>query len=363
MTKSGHLYETRLPNGINGDPLVYCLSQRTGDALLFDLGDLSHLSNKELLKVRQVAITHTHLDHFIGFDRLLRVNVPHFRSLEFCGPPGLAENVYGKMRGYCWNLLEPRQITLIVHEIDPFGVTRSFELTNDQPSSALNFQPRAIVRPATANKPSAPPIPEKPAALTLALPDGSHVDAIVLDHGTPVCAYMVSSPTRFLVKSDALAEIGLPAGPWIRELQLAMAENDLSRLFTVAGKSWRAEDLGSLILERGASKNLAYLTDFIFSRENLDRLCGAFLGVQRIVCETNYRDVDRERARQKKHLTTRQAALIAAVLGARELETFHISNLYVTELDRVVAEAQEFFSQFKALSKRELKDAVNLELR
>jgi len=124
VTRNSHIFETKIPNGPLGDPVVYCLSQKTGEALLLDLGDLSNLSNKEILKVRHVAVSHTHLDHFIGFDRLLRVNVPHFKPFELCGPPGLIKNVQGKMNAYCWNLLEPGQIRIRVRKSPAMAQSR-----------------------------------------------------------------------------------------------------------------------------------------------------------------------------------------------------------------------------------------------
>ena len=65
-----------LPKLINdplGDPgmMVEFLYERR--ALQFDLGDLSGIPNSELLKISHVFVSHTHIDHFIGFDRLLRV--------------------------------------------------------------------------------------------------------------------------------------------------------------------------------------------------------------------------------------------------------------------------------------------------
>jgi len=65
-----------LPKLINdplGDPgmMVEFLCEHR--ALQFDLGDLSLISTSDLLKISHIFISHTHIDHFIGFDRLLRV--------------------------------------------------------------------------------------------------------------------------------------------------------------------------------------------------------------------------------------------------------------------------------------------------
>src|SRR3989449_3520645 len=49
-------------------------------------------------------VSHTHMDHFIGFDRLLRIALGRGKTLRLYGPPGLIANIEGKLRGYTWNL-------------------------------------------------------------------------------------------------------------------------------------------------------------------------------------------------------------------------------------------------------------------
>ncbi len=358
MTRASHIFETKIPNGPSGDPVLYCLSQKTGEALLFDLGDLSNLSHKEILKVRHVAVSHTHLDHFIGFDRLLRVNVPHFKPFELSGPSGLIKNVQGKMNAYCWNLLEPGQLEIRVHEIDESGTVTTALIASDHGFVPV-FEARALLKVS----PDDPPLPNRPAACVMVLEDGTRIETIVVDHGTPVCAYMLQSPSRYYVRDGALDAHNLEAGSWIRELQIAMSDHETDKVFEIHGQSWRAGDLSGKILNRVQTKPLAYLTDFIFSQGNLARLQQAFCGVERVVCETNYRTTERERATQKKHLTTKQAALIAASLGARELETFHISNLYADCVDQAQDEAQRFFQDFHGLDSEQLSAAIDSELR
>ncbi len=88
-----------LPNDVDGDPLIYAFFKQSGEAVLFDLGSCEKLSNKELVKVTHAFVSHAHIDHFIGFDRLLRVKVPHGCKLNIYGPEGFIKNVQGKLRG------------------------------------------------------------------------------------------------------------------------------------------------------------------------------------------------------------------------------------------------------------------------
>ena len=94
-----------LVNDPFGDPglLVQFLFQKR--SLLFDLGDISPLSNAELLKVSHVFVSHTHIDHFIGFDRLLRTFFGREKTLTFYGPENFIKNVEGKLAGFTWNLV------------------------------------------------------------------------------------------------------------------------------------------------------------------------------------------------------------------------------------------------------------------
>jgi len=105
-----------LVNGPFQDPALYVALRWQGDALLFDLGRIDRLSPGHCLRLSYVCVSHTHMDHFMGFDQLLRLTLPRDRELTFCGPPGLIDNIRGKLAGYTWNLTASYTLALTVVE-------------------------------------------------------------------------------------------------------------------------------------------------------------------------------------------------------------------------------------------------------
>ena len=101
-----------------GDPglIVDFLFQKR--ALLFDLGDISALSNSKLLKVSHVFVSHTHIDHFIGFDRLLRAFFGREKTLTLFGPENFIKNVEGKLSGFTWNLVNRYEESLTIDVVE-----------------------------------------------------------------------------------------------------------------------------------------------------------------------------------------------------------------------------------------------------
>jgi ribonuclease Z len=76
----------RLVNEPFGDPGLFIPFLHQKRALIFDLGDIHSLSARDILKITHVFITHTHMDHFIGFDRLLRLLLGRDQDLYLYGP-------------------------------------------------------------------------------------------------------------------------------------------------------------------------------------------------------------------------------------------------------------------------------------
>jgi len=337
----------KLVNGLGGDPAVYVQPSQSSDCILFDAGSLEALSNKELLRIRVVAISHTHLDHFVGFDRLIRVNVPHFRTLEIIGPSGIIAHVQSKLKAYTWNLLDDGQLNFVVHEIDPLGHAIAVKLTNDN-----HFEPIPLNLYSTASVVSDRTVETIVHLTTI----GSlNIRAVCVDHGTPVLAFCLEMPSSHVVSKNAFNQLKLTPGPWISQLQKLAVLGNLNSRIDINGTKWDAQDLANKILLPRPGEKLMYVTDMIFRADNLARLVNlAAGGVDLLICESNYIHHDREKALKKFHLTSYQAALLATAINAKALQVFHISNIYSDNFSIAEEEAAQSLAALKLCDLREL---------
>ena len=90
-----------LPSFLNRlceDPGLWVDLQDEGRSVLLDLGDLRHVAARKLLRVERVVVTHTHMDHFVGFDHLLRLALGRERELVVTGPPASSTAWRGRSR-------------------------------------------------------------------------------------------------------------------------------------------------------------------------------------------------------------------------------------------------------------------------
>src|SRR5271157_6332011 len=124
------LLHPNLINGRSGDPALYVETLFEKRAILFDLGDISNLSPRKIQRLEHIFVSHTHIDHFIGFDHLLRVLVGREKTIRLYGPNGFIEQVQHKLLAYRWNLIDRFMFDLvfIVTEIDPALATRTARL-------------------------------------------------------------------------------------------------------------------------------------------------------------------------------------------------------------------------------------------
>ena len=108
------LFHAPLVNGRFDDPALYVETQFEARAALFDLGDIATLPPRKILKIEHVFVSHMHIDHFIGFDHLLRLNVGREKEINLYGPQGFIDCVDHKLQAYCWNLADRYECDLLL---------------------------------------------------------------------------------------------------------------------------------------------------------------------------------------------------------------------------------------------------------
>ncbi|MFP4582077.1 MAG: ribonuclease Z [Desulfococcaceae bacterium] len=325
-------FRPRLVNDAFGDPALFVPFVSRRRALLFDLGDLSALAPRDLLKISHIFVSHTHMDHFVGFDGLIRRLLGRNRTLHLYGPDGFRDNVAGKLSGYTWNLTDryAESLNLVVHEVNSDRVRRT------------EFRCRDRFRAKESEEPT-----ESPSfSDDLLVEPGLTVRAARLDHGIPCLGFSLSERFHIHVLPTALKDLGLKPGPWLSELKAALYREDPPDT-TITARDGEGEAtafplgwLADRITRRSRGQRVAYVTDVADTPENQKKILSLAENADHLFIEAAFREADRDQARAKHHLTARRAGWLAGRAGAARHTVFHFSPRYEGEEAALRAEAR-----------------------
>jgi ribonuclease Z len=321
-------FHPSLVNSPFDDPALYVDFLYERRALLFDLGDIRALPPRKILRLTHIFISHTHIDHFIGFDHLLRLCLGRAKRIHLFGPPGFTARVEHRLASYTWNLVEsyPADFTLVAVELHPDGRSISAE-----------FHCRSGFRRENER--------------TVQLHDGILLDeetfrlrTAFLDHKTVSLAYALEEKSHVNIMKNRLLDLGLPTGPWLAELKRAIlrgeADDKLFRAWwhAAGGMVERHFALGELkkeILQVVPGQKIAYVTDAAYTPANAARIVDLARGADYLFIEATFLDADRERAAERHHLTALQAGRLARQAGVARAIPFHFSPRYQGMEDRL----------------------------
>jgi ribonuclease Z len=163
------------------------------------------------------------------------------------------------------------------------------------------------------------------------------VRAAFLDHGTACLGFALEEKTHVNVWKNRLAELGLPVGPWLKELKDAVTRNAPDD--TPVRAWWRdgngehecVSPLGVLkaaVLRLVPGENICYVTDVAFNQDNVQRITALAADAAQLFIECVFLDQDADHAARKHHLTARQAGSIAREAHAKLIIPFHFSPRY-----------------------------------
>lgn len=317
-------FHTRLLNGPFEDPGLYIRLLREGRALLFDLGFTTNLSVRDILKVSDVFVSHAHIDHFIGFDNILRFLLKREAPLRLFGPEGFLEHVEGKLKSYTWNLIGDYPLVIEASEINGERITKAvFRAKNSFLRENQDSEPfqKIVIRDHIIT-----------------------VSTAVLSHKIPCLAFSLEEDYHINIDKDKLNRLDLPVGPWLGEFKKAIRKNLTDTSFVINNKTVTFADLRHIVnITRG--QKISYVVDALGSDENISKITELIKDSDILFIEAYFLEKDRDRATLRYHLTAQQAGRIAREAGVKKMIVFHFSPKYIGNLGELVQEAEDEFTR------------------
>lgn len=303
-------------------------------ALLFDLGEIGSLKPGNLFKVSHVFVSHTHMDHFIGFDHLVRLNLAREKTIHIFGPKGIIQNVKGKLKGYTWNLVDEYPFVIEVVEICAKKLRKVLFICKERFKSGL--------------------ITTTPFGGNIDINPHYTVKALCVDHKITSIAYALEERFHININKERLLAFGLPVGKWLRELKDYIWEGKPdSWLVRITEKN--ADDkinkeitLGELkekIVTITQGQKIVYVSDCRGIEKNFKKIISFAAGANILICEAAFLEKDKAKARARGHLTARQAGFIAREAGVAELKVTHFSPRYEHCPQLLYQEAEQEFKR------------------
>lgn len=331
------LFHPRLVNGSLGDPALYVEFKFSNRAILFDLGEIGSLSPRQILKISQVFVSHTHMDHFIGFDHFLRICLGRSKRVQMVGPPGFINQLRHRLAAYTWNLVAgyPCSLDLMVSEVHPDHVQKArltsataFAEASDQeikPFDGLVYEENFF-----------------------------SVRCAILDHKIPCLAFVLEEKLHINILKTELEKRGLSKGPWLRELKEAIWRGEpddygIRTLGLEQGEGQKRlfplEVLRRQVVKTTPGQKIGFVVDTVWNERTRKKIKQLVAGADILFIEAAFLEKDRQRASEKYHLTAHQAGSIAGQAGVKRLVPFHISPKYSSDPGLVIQEAYRAFKK------------------
>ena len=288
-------------------------------SFLCECGDASKLTPRDCKNLEVIFISHTHIDHFINFDTILRHQVGIERKVIICGPEGIIDRVCAKINAYTWNLIEKDSIVYEVREIIHEKLIRRHEI----------YPPDWKVQ-------TLEPITEN------IVYQNNHlqVNFTILDHKIPSIAYLFKENDGVKINLD---ESEFKGGSWIKALKAAYKQNEPSKAIQIHDKTYAAQDLYHLLIPK-KGKTLGIIMDHLACKANHDKIIELFSHCDKVFIESFYNEEDKESAQVHYHSYSKESARIMKLCHVKKAIPVHFSRKYnEEEVKALIKEFEEVF--------------------
>lgn len=284
--------------------LTSVLLRRDGDLFLFDGGEGTQVSLRRLnlkwKKINAIFVSHTHADHVTGLPGILMLSAQVDRNepLYIFGPPKIAEYIESSRKVLDMYINYP----IVVKEITaPCDVYEG---------------------------------------------DGFKVRAFPLEHTKTCVGYTLEEydrPGEF--NPEVALQLKVPRGPLWGKLQHGQS------VVNEDGIEVKPEQV---VGQARKGRKFSFVTDTMY----LPTIAKEVMDSDLLICEGMFADDCADQAKEKKHMTARQAATIAKDANAKRMALIHYSPRYNDkDLDVLLQQAREVYPEAK-LSK----DRMHVEI-
>ncbi|MBN1793095.1 ribonuclease Z [Candidatus Woesearchaeota archaeon] len=245
-----------------------------GEGILFDCGEGTqrqmNIAGLNRNRVRKIFISHWHGDHVSGLIGLLQTvtNNENPQKVTIFGPRETKDRIGHLMQSVSF---ESSRLNIEIKELDPVHIEKAYE--NEE----------------------------------------YYVECAYLDHKPRCLGYSLVEKDKLRIQMPKAKKLGLREGPLIGKLQRGQAVEH-------KGQTIKPEDVATI--QKG--KKLTIIMDTQPCENAYELAREADL----LVCESAYTEEHEEKAREYKHMTTRQAALIATNANVKKLIITHFSQRY-----------------------------------
>ena len=263
-----------------------------GEGILVDCGEGTqrqmNIAGINRNKVRKILITHWHGDHVSGLIGLLQTlsNNENPQKVTLYGPRETKERSVHMLKSVSF---EHNRLELDIKELNPKGIEKIFQ-----------------------NK-------------------DYYIECAYMDHKMPCLGYSIIDRDKRKVNMAKAKKLGLKQGPQIGKLQRGES-------VTFKGKKIKPEDVS--YLQKG--KKLTIILDTLPCTNAYELANDSDI----LIAESAYTSDLEEKGQEYRHLTTKDAGLIATKAGVKKLIITHFSQRYKTTKE-LQEEIKTFFKNSK----------------
>lgn len=278
-------------------------------SILIDCGNNHTLQVKDFIRISTVMLSHAHIDHFIGFDNIIRMNLRENKRITVIGPAPVSSILHHRLQGYIWNLIYDSSFEVEVWDIYPRSI-KKYLFKCCEKFAKKYFLGQVPVENNT-------------------LINNAYYECryVRLYHDIPTIGYSFREKDHIKLDKKKLEALNLSEGKWIKNLKARQFSPD-ETITDGNGKVWSMQELYGHLISCQKGFKLSYITDTVLNPLLEKKILSLIAQSDELYCESTFLHKDIKLAQTYYHLTAKQTGHLAKQAGVKKLFLIHLSLRY-----------------------------------